>query len=103
MAANERRDREDFIIEASRMMRDRLIGDDIADVMGFDRDEVRQLILDSPVMQVFRQQLFARVVPNVKRLGLLTPRVREAFVEMKVIHFEEADPEEQDRLLGIGV
>jgi hypothetical protein len=101
MSASELRDREDFIIEASCLMRDRLIGDDIADVMGFDRGEVRQLILDSPVMQAFRQQLFARVVPNVKRLGLLTPRVREAFAEMKVIQFEDADPDEQDRLLGI--
>jgi len=101
MPESERRDREDFIIEASALMRDRLIGDDIADVMGFDRGEVRQLILDSPVMQAFRQQLFARVVPNVKRLGLLTPRVREAFAGMNVIHFETADPEEQDRLLGI--
>jgi hypothetical protein len=101
MSASELRDREDFIIEASCLMRDRLIGADIADVMGFDRGEVRQLILDSPVMQAFRQQLFARVVPNVKRLGLLTPRVREAFAEMKVIQFEDADPDEQDRLLGI--
>jgi hypothetical protein len=101
MSASELRDREDFIIEASCLMRDRLIGDDIADVMGFDRGEVRQLILDSPVMQAFRQQLFARVVPYVKRLGLLTPRVREAFAEMKVIQFEDADPDEQDRLLGI--
>ena len=58
-------------------MRDRLIGDEIADVMGFDRDEVRERILASPIMSAFRQQLFARVVPNVKRLGLLTPRVRE--------------------------
>ncbi len=101
MPENELRDREDFIIEASLLMRDRLIGDDIADVMGFDRGEVRQLILDSPVMQAFRQQLFARVVPNVNRLGLMTPRVRDAFAEMKILQFADSDPEEQDRALGI--
>ena len=101
MPENELRDREEFIIEASLLMRDRLVGDDIADVMGFDRAEVRELILASPIMQAFRQQLFARVVPNVKRLGLLTPRVRQAFEEMKILQFEDANPEEQDRALGI--
>ena len=101
MSAGELRDREDFIIEASLLMRDRLIGDEIADVMGFDRGEVRALILGSPIMSAFRQQLFARVVPNVKRLGLLTPRVREAYDGIGVLQFENADPDEQDRALGL--
>jgi hypothetical protein len=102
MSASELRDREDFVIDASLLMRDRLIGDEIADVMSFDRAEVRQLILDSPIMSAFRQQLFARVVPNVKRLGLLTPRVRRAYEQIGVLQFEDADPEAQDRALGLG-
>lgn len=101
MSAAELRDREDFIIEASVLMRDRLVGDEIADVMGFDRAEVRERILTSPIMSAFRQHLFARVVPNVKRLGLLTPRVREAYQRMGVLQFEDADPEAQDRALGL--
>jgi len=102
MADSERRDREDFIVEASQLMRDRLIGDELADVMGFDRAEVQTLILESPVMQEFRRQLFARVVPNVKRLGLLTPRVAKAYEAMGILHFQDADPEAQDRAMGIG-
>jgi hypothetical protein len=102
MPEPERRDREEFIIEASILMRDRLIGDEIADVMAFDRAEVRERILTSPIMSLFRQQLFARVVPNVKRLGLLTPRVRKAYEQLGVIQFENADPEAQDRALGLG-
>jgi len=101
MPASELRDREDFIIEASLLMRDRLIGDEIADVMGFDRAEVRERILSSPIMAAFRAQLFARVVPNVKRLGLLTPRVRHAYAGIGVLQFEDADPEAQDRALGL--
>src|SRR4030095_945437 len=101
MPERERADREDFIIESSLLMRDRLIGDEIADVMGFDRAEVRERILASPIMSAFRQQLFARVVPNVKRLGLLTPRVRRAYDQIGVLQFEHVDPEEQDRLLGL--
>ena len=30
--------------------------------------------------------IFARVVPNLKRLGLITPRVRESFEKLGIIH-----------------
>ena len=69
MPANELADREDFVIEACLLMRDRLVGEEIAEAIGFDPVEVRDIILDSPIMQMFRQALFARVVPNIKRLG----------------------------------
>ena len=83
MPANELAEREDFVIEACLLMRDRLVGEEIAEAVGFDPAEVREIILESPIMQMFRQALFARVVPNIKRLGLLTPRVRRAFEEMR--------------------
>ena len=101
MPANELALREDFVIEACLLMRDRLVGEEVAEAVGFDPSEVREIILESPIMQMFRQALFARVVPNIKRLGLLTPRVRRAFEEMRVIQFEDADPEAQDRALGL--
>ncbi len=101
MPDNERRVREDFVIEACELMRDRLIAEEIGAYMGFDREEVRQVVLASPVMKMFRQALFARVVPNIKRLGLLTPRVRQAFERLEIIQFEDFDPEEQDRAIGL--
>ena len=58
-------------------------------------------MLSSPTAVAFRQMLFARVVPNLKRLGLLTPRVRESFERLGIIQFEDADPEAQDRALGL--
>ena len=82
-------------------MRDRLIGDEIALAMGWNVDEVRQIVLDSPIMKMFRQSLFARVVPNIKRLGLLTPRVRKGFEDLEIIAFENFDPESQDREMGL--
>ena len=101
MPESERRDREDFTIESCLLMRDRLVGEEVADQFGFDRDEFRETALSSPLLVLFRQLLFMRVVPNIKRLGLLTPRVRKAFEEMKIIQFEDTDPEAQDRQLGI--
>ncbi len=100
MPENKLRDREDFIIYACELMRNRLVGHQIADVMGWDRKEIRELVLASPLGQTFRQMLFARVVPNLKRLHLLRPRVREAFEKLGIIQFENTDPDAQDRELG---
>ena len=101
MPENELRDREDFIIYACELMRNRLVGNQIADVMGWDRKEITEVVLSSPVGQLFRRMLFARVVPNLKRLGLISQRVRKAFEELEIIEFEDFDPSEQDRQLGL--
>lgn len=101
MPEKERREREDFVIEGCRLMRDRLLAEEISDYMGFDKSEVRAIVLASPVMRLFRQALFMRIVPNIKKLGLLSPHVRKAFEEMEIIHFEDVDPEAQDRALGL--
>ena len=101
MDENELRDREQFVIEACKLMRDRLLADEVAEYCGFDVGEVRGIVLDSDVMRMFRQALFARIVPNIKRLGLLTPQVRRAFEELEIIQFEDDDPEAQDRMMGL--
>jgi hypothetical protein len=100
MPANELKDREDFIIYACELMRDRLVGSQIADAMGWPAEEVEQAVLQSPVGLAFRKMLFARVVPNLKRLGLISPRVRSAFEKLEIIQFEDHDPEAQDREYG---
>jgi ribonucleotide reductase beta subunit family protein with ferritin-like domain len=101
MPRNEMRDREDFIIYACELMRNRLVGDQIADAMGWNKNEVRDTVLNSEIGKAFRSSLFKRVVPNLKRLGLLTPRVREAFGKLDIIQFEDADPEAEDKQLGL--
>lgn len=100
MSVSELSDREDFIIYASELMRNRLVGADVAQAMGWDEQEVRDRVLESPVGQAFRAMLFQRVVPNLKKLGLLTPRVRRAFTELEILHFEDFDAETADRQLG---
>ena len=61
------RDREDFIIYACELMRDRLVGSEIAQAMGWD-EEVRLQVLGSESGQLFRRMLFMRIVPNLKKL-----------------------------------
>jgi hypothetical protein len=92
LTALERREREEFLYEGCRLMRDRLLMEDVWEVMGWPVDEVRDIVLHSPQMQEFRKMLFSKVVPNVKRLGLLTPYVRERFAELGILQFENEEP-----------
>jgi putative sterol carrier protein len=39
-------------------------------------------------MAAFRSLLFSKVVPNLRTLGLLTPRVREGFEQMGILRYE---------------
>ena len=101
MAPTEKREREEFVVEVCELMRDRLVGEEIADHFGWHAGEVRQIVLDSAVMKMFRQSLFARVVPNIKKLGLLTPRVRHGFEQLEIIQFEHYDADAADRAIGL--
>lgn len=101
MADHEKREREEFVVEVCELMRDRLIGEEIAHHFGWNAAEVRAQVLASPVMKMFRQALFARVVPNIKKLGLLTPRVRRGFEQLEIIQFEDFDADAADRAIGL--
>ena len=92
LPARELREREEFLYEGCRLMRDRLLMEDVWEVMGWPVAEVRQIVLESPQMKLFRQMLFSKVVPNVKRLGLLSPYVRERFAELDILQFENEEP-----------
>ena len=97
MSASELVDREDFVIYASELMRNRLVGTDIARAMGWDEKAVTEHTLNSETGRAFRGMLFMRVVPNLKKLGVLTPRVRKAFTELEIIQFEDVDTDALDR------
>ena len=91
MSASELRDRETFILDSSRLMRDRFLAEEVWEHMGMPVRECLDLALASDSMRIFRSMLFSKIVPNVKRLGLLTPRVRRGFEELDVIQFESWD------------
>jgi hypothetical protein len=91
MSEAELREREDFILDASRLMRDRFLAEEVWQHMGMPVDECLAISLTSPSVRLFRSMLFSKIVPNVKRLGLLTPRVRRGFEELDVIQFESWD------------
>ena len=92
MPDNELRDREEFVIESSKLLRDRFLAQEVWSTVGLPQAECEAAAAASPLMQMFRRLLFSKIVPNVKRLGLLTPRVRRGFEELDVIEYESWEP-----------
>ncbi|HYY74453.1 MAG TPA: ferritin-like domain-containing protein [Solirubrobacterales bacterium] len=96
MTSSELREREDFVIEAAHLMRDRLLMQEVWERLGYDLAVWTRWSIETPFMQAFRQLLFSKIVPNLKRLGLLTQRVREAFAQIGVLQFEDMPDSTQD-------
>jgi hypothetical protein len=88
MSPSELRDREDFVVIASKLMYERLLGQEVWERLGFPYAECEAAVKSSPAMAIFRKLCFSKIVPNVKRLGLLTPYVRKGFEELGVIEYE---------------
>jgi hypothetical protein len=88
ISASELRDREDFVILSSKLMYERLLGQEVWQRLGFPYAECEEAVKASPAMAIFRKLCFSKIVPNVKRLGLLTPYVRKGFEELGVLEYE---------------
>ncbi len=108
LSGNELREREDFVIEATHLLRERLKMEQVFDRMGFDVPLWTEWSNNTPFMKGFRQMTFSKIVPNLKRLGLLTPRVREAYAKMDLLRFEhlkdsveEAEPQPPEELVKL--
>ncbi|MBE7454341.1 MAG: ferritin-like domain-containing protein [Kofleriaceae bacterium] len=84
----ERDERVRFTYEACRLMRDRFLQREVWQELGLPVERCVELTLSSPAMTEFRRLLFSRIVPNVKKLGLLTPWLRERFGELGILAFE---------------
>ena len=89
LSDRERRDREEFTVEACRLMRDRFVHQEVWERLGMPVEECNRHAFDAPQMREFRRLLFMRIVPNIKRLNLLTPFVRERFAQLGILEFED--------------
>jgi hypothetical protein len=83
----ERREREEFVLEASRHMRDRFTSSELWGAIGLPEKECIEWVDNSEAMRLFRSRLFSRIVPIVRDIGLWTDYVQEGFVKMGVLEF----------------
>lgn len=89
LSEEEKEDRAQFAYEACVVSRDRLIATDVYEYFGWDVEENRKRTCEGKVYSEFRNALFARVVPNLKRIGLLTDKVRPKFEALGLLDYED--------------
>src|ERR1044071_3549712 len=93
MPETERREREDFVYEAARLMRDRFLFQEVWEKTGLPAKECMDIALNNQGQVLFRQMLFAKIVPAIKKMDLLSDRQRQRFADLGILQFENwADP-----------
>ena len=91
LTQKERDEREEFLLEACYLMRDRFDAVEVWKTLGLDPAECAAHMYDSGFMQKFRSSLFTRIVPIVKDIGLWGETIRKGYGEMGILEFAEAD------------
>jgi len=98
LTERERREREDWAFEVSLFLRNRFLGHELYDEFYaplMTRKAWDELVLKSTMMLEFRRMMFRRIIPNLKRIGLLSERIRPRYAELGLLQFEsgKAAPE----------
>jgi len=82
------------VYEGSLRMRDRFLHQEVWERLGVSARAIVPYFIrqnrDEEIL--FQRMLFAKIVPNCKKLGLLDPRtpwLRERFTEMGVLDYED--------------
>jgi hypothetical protein len=97
----EKEEREDFVYEACVLMRDRIQSREVWERLGLDADLCIEHAERSGLAVQFRHRLFSKIVPNVKSLGLLSPRQRERFRALDILQYENESTSDADHELGV--
>jgi hypothetical protein len=87
----ERTEREEFVVEACYLMRDRFRSVEVWEQLGYDVQQVLDLTDSAPGVQLFRNRLFTRIVPCIKDIGLWGERVQKAYADMGVLDYAAAN------------
>jgi hypothetical protein len=91
LSGSEIRERQEFCYEAAVRMRDRFLQQEVWESMGMPVKECCEIMLHNGVQLEFRKVLFSKIVPNLKKLGLLDAGdgwLRRKFGELGVLEYE---------------
>ena len=91
LSERERRDREDWTLEICMLLRNRFLAHEFYEehfAHAMSRAEWDALVARSQLMGLFRQTMFKRIIPNLKRIGLLSPRIRPRYEALGLLGFE---------------
>jgi hypothetical protein len=91
LSDSERREREDWAFEVAYLLRNRFLAHEFYDehwAHEISRAEWDRIILQSEMMAIFRRTMFKRIVPNLKRIGLLSERMRARYHSIGLLEYE---------------
>jgi P-aminobenzoate N-oxygenase AurF len=91
LTQKERDEREEFLLEACYLMRDRFDAVEVWKRLGLDPAKCAEHMYDSGFMQQFRSSLFTRIVPIVKDIGLWGETIRKGYEQMGILGYADTD------------
>lgn len=97
----DRREREDWAFEVAMLMRNRFLMTEIYEEWfegKMSRAQWRKYITNVKGMQHFRTVMFSRLVPNLREIGLLTPRILPHYERVGLLAY--FDGKAADQLTG---
>ena len=106
LTEKERIEREDWAFEVVVLMRNRFLAHELyeeAFAHRMSRRDWNSFVDQMPGMSLFRRVMFERLVPNLRAIGLLTPRVMERYERMgfgEFVHMPASDKLTEADLLG---
>jgi len=88
LTSSELREREEFAAETCWVLRNRFSGEEMWRALDIGRSgECVEYARKSPSMREFRYRLFRRIVPTLKDINLLGPRLSDDLERMGVLRF----------------
>ena len=91
LSDEEKEDRADFAYEACVVMRNRFGSDNVMKHYGWNVEEAQQVLNQSETSRLFNNLLFSKIMPNLKRIGLLTDKTLEKYEEMDILQFQDLE------------
>lgn len=82
LLSSELREREEFVLEASELMRRRFLLHDVWERIDVDPRAGAEFADVDPAMRAYRQTVFTKVVSSLQRIDMLTPPVVEGLQRM---------------------
>jgi hypothetical protein len=89
---SQRRDREDWAYEISVLMRNRFLAHEFYDeywAHAMPRRAWDKIVLESEFLRRFRNTMFRRLIPNLRRIHLLTDRIRPHYDALGLLAYAD--------------
>ena len=92
LSEQEVEDRAMFAYEACVVMRARIINTELpARWFGMSEEEILEMVVNDDTQDMFNNMLFSRVMPNLKKIGLLTDKVMPLYEDLNLTSYIDSE------------